>query len=187
MNTKNESESEQQKKERLRMCIMFNVVLFMCIAFCVVLFSDENDNKYLRYGPNEDLNILGVKINTWKKYISLQLILIIIQSTDVLINDIANPILRFNIYNPSQKVIKGFTRSELQLYANIHWLVNALRGTLTVLLTISQLDLAILRVIYGEITSFFTIRLLLKEKEFPDEDKNKKIYSVVAVEIVEIV
>lgn len=37
------------------------------------------------------------------------------------------------------------------------------------MVTISQIDIAILKVIYSELTSIYTIRLLLNEKEFKNE------------------
>ena len=49
------------------------------------------------------------------------------------------------------------------------WLINSLTSALFVLITISQFDIAILRIIYSEITTIFTIRLLLNEKEFTNE------------------
>ena len=57
------------------------------------------------------------------------------------------------------------------------WLINSLTSALFVLITISQFDIAILRIIYSEITTIFTIRLLLNEKEFTNE-KNINKHSV---------
>ena len=37
------------------------------------------------------------------------------------------------------------------------------------MITITQIDIAVLRVIYSEITTIITIRLLLNEKEFRNE------------------
>jgi len=43
------------------------------------------------------------------------------------------------------------------------------------LVTISQLDIAILRVVYSELTSVYTIRLLLNEKKFVKVSNNDEI------------
>jgi hypothetical protein len=168
-------DNTERKKNRLRSCIITNLCLFALIVIGVSVFSD-NGNKYLRYGPHDDLSILGVKIDTWKNYVLLQFFMACIQITDVVINEIANPILGFNIYNPDKSEIVEFSRMELQMYANIHWMLNALKEALMVMVTISQLDIAVLRVVYGQITSFYTIRMLLNEKRFPNEDN---IYSPV--------
>jgi hypothetical protein len=46
------------------------------------------------------------------------------------------------------------------------WFINSLTNSLFVMITISQIDIAILRILYSEITTIFTIRMLLNEKEF---------------------
>ena len=46
------------------------------------------------------------------------------------------------------------------------------------MITIAQIDLAIFSVIIGEITSFFTIRMLLNEKTFIPEYE-EELYNVV--------
>ena len=82
------------------------------------------------------------------------------------------------MYGPNDNlyVITEFTKNELQLLANVMWLINSLTSALFVLITISQFDIAILRIIYSEITTIFTIRLLLNEKEFINEKNTNKHY-----------
>jgi hypothetical protein len=107
--------------------------------------------------------------------------LAIVEITDVIINEMASPILGFNIYNPDKKEITQFTRFELQFYANSMWLLNGLKRVLMVVVSVSQIDIALLRVVYSEITSWYTIRILLLEKKFPKEDEtNNKSYQEVS-------
>jgi hypothetical protein len=91
----------------------------------------------------------------------------------VFINEIANPILGFSIYNPDKKVITEFSKNELQLLANIMWFINGLIGTLFVMVTISQIDIALLRTLYSDVTTIFTIRMLLNEKKFECDKSNE--------------
>jgi len=72
----------------------------------------------------------------------------------------------FSIFNPDKKVIHDFGKVELQIYANLFWLISALRSTINILISISQFDIALLRVIYSELASVYTIRILLNEKQF---------------------
>jgi hypothetical protein len=90
----------------------------------------------------------------------------------VFINEIANHILGFSIYNPDKKVINDFSKNELQLLANTMWFINGLIGTLFVMVTISQIDIALLRTLYSDVTTIFTIRMLLNEKEFEYDKSN---------------
>ena len=46
------------------------------------------------------------------------------------------------------------------------YLIDNIRYVFTLMITISQIDLALYSVLVGEITSIFTIRMLLNEKTF---------------------
>ena len=166
---------EERKKKRLQLCIFTNCIVFVVLSFSILFLTDKTTNSYLHIGPNDSLNILGFPINSWKNYILFQILIAFITITDVLINEIASPILGFNIYNPDKKEILDFTRNELQAYANLHWFINASRDALMILVSVSQIDFALLRVFYGQITSFYTIRLLLNEKTFPRDDVYSQI------------
>ena len=108
-----------------------------------------------------------LQIENLKKYAGLSV-------SDVIIADIAHPIIGFNIFNPDKKKIKEFSKLELQIYGNTMFLIDAVRGVLMIMLIISQFDVAIFGVIISQITSIFTIRSLLNEKEFvKDENINK--------------
>jgi hypothetical protein len=156
---------------RLKKCIIANFTLLILMIVIISIFK-EPDDKYLRIGPNENLIVMSVKINTVNKYIVLQLFLAITEIIRCVVNEIASPILGFNIYNPDKKIITEFTKNELQIMANSMWLIKSLISALSIMVTISQLDIAILKVIYSELTSVYTIRLLLNEKEFVQEDKS---------------
>jgi hypothetical protein len=49
---------------------------------------------------------------------------------EYIIQDIAGPIMGFNIYNPDKKIITEFTKNELQLYAQTFWFLSSIKGTL---------------------------------------------------------
>lgn len=157
---------------KLRYCVIINFILFLFILFVVLICKDDT-NYYMTYGPNENLYVLSIKINTVKKYIILQLFLLSIEVSRVFINEIANPILEFNIYNPDKKVITEFTKNELQILSNTMWLINSLTNAFFVMITISQIDIAIFRIIYSEITTIFTIRMLLNEKQFINDNTSE--------------
>tara|TARA_Y100000816_G_scaffold287546_2_gene270495 strand:+ start:331 stop:672 length:342 start_codon:yes stop_codon:yes gene_type:complete len=102
----------------------------------------------------------------------------LIRIVKVGVAELTDPILSFTIYNPDKKNIPDFTKNELQFYANYIYLIGSLRYVFTLMITIAQIDLAIFSVIIGEITSFFTIRMLLNEKTFIPEYE-EELYNVV--------
>jgi hypothetical protein len=164
-----------KNNNKLKYCVLINFILFLIILFTIIICKDNNN--YMTYGPNDKLYVLSIKINTMKKYIILQLFLLFIEFSRVFTNEIASPILEFNIYNPDKKIITEFTKNELQLLANLMWMINSVTNALFVMITISQIDIAILRIIYSEMTTIITIRLLLNEKTFMNEN-NKYLIEI---------
>lgn len=151
--------------KRLKNCIFINFALLFLIIVVISVLKEPND-KYFRIGPNEELSVMSVKINTNAKYLLFQIFIAFTEVTRVIINEIASPILGFNIYNPDKKIITEFDKDELQIMANSMWFINNLISALYIMVTISQVDIAILKVIYSEITCIYTIRMLLNEKQF---------------------
>ena len=74
--------------------------------------------------------------------------------------------ITFNIYDPNRKVVKDFTRLELQVLANIMFMLNAIRYALTLQLSIIQIDIAVISGIFDELAAIPTIYILLKDKKF---------------------
>jgi len=155
---------------KIRWCILVNLtLLFITVSTVVAFASDKSD--YLKCGPSDSLQVMGVQINTWTKYMLLQIFICFTQIVNVIISEIANPILGFNIYNPDKKVITEFGKLELQMYANAMWIISGIKHTVDIIIAITQIDIAILKVIYGELASFYTIRMLLNEKTFTTNEE----------------
>ena len=158
-------------QQRLKICIFGQLLLLISVVIPTVLLAN-NKSTYYRFGPQEDLIIISIQINTWSRYAILLVYILALRMCKVFINELGMPILSFNIYNPDKKEIEGFTRGELQVQANIMYMLNAIRTALTLQLVIIQIDIAIISAIFSEIASIPTIYLLLKEKKFI---KDKKI------------
>ena len=150
---------------KLKVCVFSNLLLLSFVISIILLFKDDK-STYLRWGPQDDLIIISVAINNMTKYFMLLGIIAIIKISDVVIAEIASPIIGFNIYNPDKKVITDFTKNELQFYGNSMYLIDAIKAVLLIMVNISQIDIALWGVIVSETTSLFTIRMLLNEKEF---------------------
>jgi hypothetical protein len=158
-------------QQRLKICIIGQLLLLISVIIPIVLLANK-ESTYYRFGPNEDLFIISIKINTWARYSILVVYIMIIRICKVFITELGMPILSFNIYDPNKKKIEGFTRTELQVQANIMYMMNAFRYALTLQLSIIQIDIAIISALFSELASVPTIYILLKDKEFVDEKKN---------------
>ena len=133
------------------------------------MFLSDGSSKYFRFGWHDDLILISIPINTKIKYIFLNIFIGIIRIVEVIIQEIAHPIIEFTIYNPDKKVITQFSRYELQLYGNLMYFIDNFKRIVMLLITISQFDLALISMLFGEIATVFTINYILSEKKFVEK------------------
>lgn len=157
-------------RNKIRLALSANIILLSIV--CIIMFQFATESPYFRFGPNDDFILISVKIDDWKKYSMLLLIISFIEFTKVMIEDLGTPILVFNIYNPDKKVITDFNKNELQIYGNSMFLVNNLRYIFQVLVTVTQLDIAVFSVLVAQISGIITIRFLLNEKKYGSQVDN---------------
>ena len=165
------------QKQRLKICILGQLILLISVIIPTVMLANKQ-STYYRFGPNEDLIIISIKINTWKRYAILLIYVLLFRICKVFINELGMPILTFNIYNPNQKKIEGFTRTELQVLGNIMFMLNAIRYAFTLQLSIVQIDIAVLSGIFSELAAIPTIYILLKDKEFVSDLNTENIENI---------
>lgn len=151
-------------KNKVILCLVGNVVLLLSVITINVVLNDES--KYFRFGPNEDLVIISSKINTTGRYVALLIVISLMNVVTVVVEEMGMPVLGFNVYNPDKKHITEFTKNELNFLANAMYFTSGLRNALMVMVTVSQVDIAMFSVIVKEITSIVTVRMLLNEKIF---------------------
>ena len=149
---------------KVRICLFLNSCLVLFIGFYITNFASES--KYFRFGPNEDFIFISVQINTIQKYCSLLTLIFINDIIRVIIQEFGDPVLFMNVYNPDKKEITEFTKLELYFYANAMFLINNIRYIFTVLISITQIDIALFSVLVEEVIVIFTIKMLLDEKKF---------------------
>lgn len=167
--------------EKVRFCLIINFISLISMIGLIVIFKND-DSKYFRIGPYNDLNLISVTIDTWTKWIIVVIFLCIMGVIDVIIRELGLPVLDFNVYNPDKKVITDFTRNELNYLSNSMFMVSAIKGVFNTVISITQLDLALITVIVKELTSIVAIRFLLNEKKFT----NKKNLRDVSVKVMPI-
>jgi hypothetical protein len=130
----------------------------------VTVFADHS--PYWRFGYNSDLVVVSVRIDTLERYLALLFVIGFIHASRVVVEEVGMPVLGFTIYNPDKKHVEEFSKNELQFFANAMFMVSGLRSIFMMVVSISQIDLAIWSLVVSEFTSLFTIRMLLNEKTF---------------------
>ena len=100
----------------------------------------------------------------------LLLFIAIFRIIKVIVTEIADPILSFTIYNPDKKNIDNFGKNELQFYGNTLYFIDSIRYVFTIMIAVTQIDIALFDTLIGELTTVFTIRMLLNEKTFTNSE-----------------
>lgn len=176
---------------RTKLCLLFNFIGLLGIICFVLGTADLSD--LFKFGPSDDLTIMSIKINTWYKYIALLVVICVIKILEVIVNDIGSPNLGFSIYDPTETIVYGFNRMELQLLANGMWLVNSLSFVFKTMIIVSRTDVALVSVVSGEFASAFVIYYLLSNKkqfisDFDTKDEYKQYQdNTSCVELQEVV
>tara|TARA_B100001248_G_C27299186_1_gene416262 strand:+ start:328 stop:855 length:528 start_codon:yes stop_codon:yes gene_type:complete len=157
-------------QRKLQLSILGSFIVLLIVAIPIFLL-DNGESKYFRCGWHDDFILISVPINDKSRYICAVIFVVLTRAGEVFIGEIANPIIGFNIYNPDKKVITDFTKNELQFYGNTLYIIDSTRYIFKVMVLVTQIDLAFISMLSGEIISFITIRMLLNEKEFIKKEK----------------
>lgn len=149
---------------KIRICLFLNIFLLFFIGTCITTFA--SDSKYFQFGPNEDFVLISVKINSWHRYIFLLSLIACNNCIKVLIQELGEPVLVFNVYNPDKKIITDFTKCQLLFYANSMFFIGNTRRVFEVMITITQIDIALFSIIVEQLVSICTVCFLVSEKKF---------------------
>lgn len=107
-----------------------------------------------------------MRIDTTSKYAILLCLIAFMNAIKVLVAELGEPVLVFNVYNPDKTVITDFTRPQLLAYANLMFFVSNTRRMLDVLVTVTQFHIALFSVCVEQLVSVCTVCALVREKHF---------------------
>tara|TARA_B110000008_G_scaffold228541_1_gene230650 strand:- start:1195 stop:1710 length:516 start_codon:yes stop_codon:yes gene_type:complete len=164
---------------KIRLCLILNVSLLIFISFFITFFA--GNSKYFRFGPNEDFIFISVPINTYNRYTFLLVLISFNDIIKVLVGEIGEPVLIFNVYNPDKKIITEFTKPQLLFYANSMFFISNTRQVFEILINVTQIDIAIFSIIVEQLISICTVCFLISEKKF---DKDGAIISNTNIEMI---
>ena len=158
--------------QKVKLCLFINIVLLAIIISCITLFAIES--KYFRFGPNEDFVLISIAINTRIKYATLLSIISVMNIIKVLIAELGEPVLVFNVYNPDKKIVTDFTKTQLLFYSNAMFFVSNTRRVFEVMITVTQFDIAVFSILVEQFASIGTVCFLVNEKKFEKNISNKE-------------
>jgi hypothetical protein len=146
-----------------------NMVSVIVLSVAVIVGTAlGGPDSYVRFGPgNEDfpLSVLSLDINTWPKWLGVVVVLVLLSLADVIISQTAMMALYNNIYNSAQVEVTDFsTPLQLQTYAQLMYGMNSIRYILSVKISITQIDLALITTIASQLMTIPVIREKIMEK-----------------------
>ena len=148
-----------------------SAVLTSVVTVVVAVCAKTTQASWFRFGPGPELDVAGIRIDTWPLYAALLAVVLVVRATQMLVEEVAMPVFGFTVYNPDNKLVRDFRRGELQVLANVMFCTSSLRELYFVLLTVSQVDIAVVQTLASEFTSVGTIYWLLLDKQFPLSDQ----------------
>lgn len=154
--------------KRTRFAVAVNLFVIAVLATIMSTFG-EADNGYITMGPSDSLVLMGLAISTWTRWALAMGTICLISTVDTITNEFGLPYISFRIYDPDVKVINDVGPIELQVLANVMYACTSLKNVIYTLAIVTQLDFALARVISAELTSIYTIRILIKGKRFTSE------------------
>ena len=170
---------------KIKACLGLNILLLSVVLFFIINCASPN-STYFRFGPNEDFILVSIHIQTYTRYCILLFLIACINILKVLVQEIGEPVLVFNIYNPDKKLITEFTNRELQIYGNAMFLVSNIRKVFEIMVTVTQIDIALFSVLIEQLTSIVTINMLLREKRFNKRDEEESVLEIATINTNEI-
>jgi hypothetical protein len=116
-----------------------------------------------------------VQIDTTQKYCSLLTLIFVNDIIRVIIQEFGDPVLYMNVYNPDKKEITEFSKLQLYFYANAMFFINNIRYIFTILISVTQIDIALFSVLVEQVIVIITIKMLLNEKKFTHKEVSVRI------------
>ena len=159
------------KTSILKLCIAINVI-FLSIFFSSFVIFNNGESNYFRFGWYDNFTFISITIDSQERYFSLCFFIVILNISEIFLNDIAYPLINFSTYNPYKVEISDFSRSELEFYSNIIYFVQGSKKLLQIATTVSQIDLAFITLLSSQSSIYFVIKFLLDKKKFIKDSEN---------------
>ncbi|OQW67515.1 MAG: hypothetical protein BVN35_20185 [Proteobacteria bacterium ST_bin11] len=163
-----EEEEAKPSAEELRK-IAFNgvAVLSVALIYIATLFHylGGTEKHFNTFGPNDNLYILNVQINTWFRFFVALLSIGLTYAARSFVKSTLGAYLKFSVFNVYQQTIRGFSKTGFVLLAGFVTFVDELIQLLSLSILLSQLDFIIFGNSVHAIVVMLTVYRSLKTKK----------------------
>jgi hypothetical protein len=160
---------KEDKRQFVIYCII-NALISIAVIVLIACFK-KDDNAYIRFGPHENLIVVGIHCNTWARWGGFVAVICTYRIAETAVNELGFNIINFVVYDKSVNLVVGMSKNYLHLLTNIQYLFFNTRTVIMTVIAVTQVDIALIGVLASEFASIFCIRWLLNRKKFKvDQD-----------------
>tara|TARA_B100001175_G_scaffold316103_1_gene329174 strand:- start:1217 stop:1735 length:519 start_codon:yes stop_codon:yes gene_type:complete len=153
------------KSKLLKTSIYTNLFILFIFIYCFSI-SNKEQSSYFNIGWSNEFVFISMPINTAYKYFAFCGFIIISNVSEVLMDNIAGPLIQFSTYNPYKNEVSDFSRYELELYSNAVIFIQISKKLLQIFIILSQVDIALISLLSSQLSASYAIHYLLNQKVF---------------------
>lgn len=142
-------------------------VVILWFTICAIGFSTVGlfSSEFMKFGPNDTLTYLTIKIDTWSRYIFILSFTIISTCVNDLASDSLGPFFTNAITDHKSRHLP-YRKNTILLISQIWSLYCNFMGIASVALVFSQFDLILVRAFVDLVVNFFTMNRFMRNKEY---------------------
>lgn len=159
--------------------VIYSVWAIICI-FVFGYFLDFFNSAYFRFGPSDDLFIIGlnISVSSWKNYSFLMLYAFFSPLIVVYVWDTIGPWINSDILNREKEVIAS-NKKHTWLMINYFYLINEICGIFSIGLSMTQVDFFLIGAAAVMVSGGFTSYVAIKNKSY--------VFKEVEIELADVV
>lgn len=147
------------KRVMISLVLIWFLICFLGFSF-VGLFSSE----FMKFGPNDSLTYLTVKVDTWPRYVFILLFTIISTCINDLASDSLGPFFTNAIADHKSRHLP-YQKKTIIIISQIWSLYCSFMGVAAVALVFSQFDLILVRAVVDLVVNWYTLNRFMRNKE----------------------
>lgn len=149
-----------EKNRRVAIYIQFTWIIILLMLLFVFVGIDVIS---LRFGPNDQFVILGMKINTWPRFFALNVFMCVDAAINIWSVEVIQTWINHTVFNELEKTI-DYSMTTTMLVANVHYAYCSIRTIfMAYILVLLQIDVFCLRILVEMcvtlVTSWSFVRL----------------------------
>lgn len=137
------------------------------ISGYVIYLQDNNYIVFFNFGPNSNVNFIGIAVDNWAKWSQLMTFTIVTQSLKMMADEIISPWI-LNTIMDDKSIIHSddIDYYKSQFICQTYYLFSAIVKFVQISISITQLDFVLAYISTDIVISVYTTHMYLKSKQY---------------------